>query len=131
MGKIITNKIETIIAPGTKVASDVTSKKINLKNYQSAKIVVSSSTGANADATATIIAIDNEDHEVEIKQVNLRIGGERENAIDIVSDEIAHYDAKAIKLKVAGVAESEVTIGAIVVLGNPRYAIESESAVEE
>lgn len=131
MSKIITNKIETIVAPGTSIASDVTSKKINLNNYQSAKVVISSSDGTSATTTAKVIAVIDTDNEVEIKSESIVIGGSRENAIDIVANEIAHYDAKAIKIEIAGITSSTLTIGAIVVLAEPRYEVQNDTVVED
>ena len=125
-----TNKVEIIADQGTSLASAVETKEVKLNNYQSAKIVISTGEGDEAVATAKVVAILTDATEQEIKTEEITIGGNAESVINVVANEIAHYDATSIKIKIDAVADSEVTCGIVAVLGEPRYAVEKEQATE-
>ncbi|MBQ7798293.1 MAG: hypothetical protein IJ371_04145 [Clostridia bacterium] len=121
MSKYITNKIKTIVNAGTSFASDVESEKVDLTNYQSAKIVITTDAGTEAKTNASVIAILPDNTEKELATIEIAIGG-TENVIDFVANKLAHYDATAFKVKIAGVAETKITGGVIVILGEERYS---------
>lgn len=121
-----TNKIEIISEQGSTLASDIETKEVKLNNYQSAKIVIKTGEGAEATTTAKVVAILPDATEQEIKSQEITIGENAESEINVVANEIAHYDATSIKIKVGAVADSEVTCEIIALLGEPRYAVETE-----
>ena len=121
-----TNKIEIIAEPGTSFASAIETKEVKFDNYQSTQIVISTGEGDVAKTTARVIAILPDTTEQEIKNEEIEIGGNIETRINIVANEIAHYDATNIKIKVDAVADTTITCGIIALLGEPRYAVETE-----
>ena len=123
-----TNKIEIIAEPGSSLASAIETKEVKLDNYQSAQIVISTGEGDKATTKASVVAILPDATEQEIKNEEITIGGNAENRINVVANEIAHYDATSIKIKVDAVADSTITCGIIALLGEPRYAVETEEA---
>lgn len=123
-----TNKIEIIAEPGSSLASAIETKEVKLNNYQSAKIVIKTGEGTEATTTAKVVAILPDATEQEIKSQEITIGENAENEINVVANEIAHYDATSIKIKVDAVADSEVTCEIVALLGEPRYAVETEVA---
>ena len=123
-----TNKIEIIAEPGSSLASAIETKEVKLNNYQSAKIVIKTGEGTEATTIAKVVAILPDATEQEIKSQEITIGENAENEINVVANEIAHYDATSIKIKVDAVADSEVTCEIVALLGEPRYAVETEVA---
>lgn len=123
-----TNKIEIISEQGSTLASEIETKEVKLNNYQSAKIVIKTGEGTEATTTAKVVAILPDATEQEIKSQEITIGENAENEINVVANEIAHYDATSIKIKVDAVADSEVTCEIVALLGEPRYAVETEVA---
>ena len=121
-----TNKIEIIAEPGTSLASAIETKEVKLDNYQAAKIVISTDDGDSATTKATVVAVLSDASEIEIKATEINIGGNAENEINIVANEIAHYEATSIKIKIDAVENTTVSCGVIALLGEPRYAIEKE-----
>lgn len=126
-----TNKIEIIAEPGTSLASSIETKEINLNNYQSTKVVISTGEGDEAKTTARVVAILPDATEHEIKSEEITIGANTESHINVVANEIAHYDATSIKIKVDAVADSTITCGIVALLGEPRYAVETETEIVE
>lgn len=120
------NKIEIIAEPGTSLASAIETKEVKLDNYQSTQIVISTGEGETSTTKASIVAILPDATEQEIKNEEITIGGNTETRINVVSNEIAHYDSKSIKIKLDAVAETSVTCGIVALLGEPRYAVETE-----
>ena len=121
-----TNKLEIIAEPGSSLASAIETKEIKLDNYQSAKVVISTDDGESATTKATVVAVGADATEHEIKTQEIRIGANAESEINVVANEIAHYDATSIKIKIDAVADTEVTCGIVALLGEPRYAIEKD-----
>ena len=121
MSKYITNKIQTIVAAGTSLAADVESEKVRLDNHQTAKIVITTDAGTEATTTAKVVAILPDATEKEVVSKEIKIGG-IESTIDFVANQLAHYDAVEFKVVITGVAETTVTGGVIVVLGEERYS---------
>ena len=126
-----TNKIEIIAEQGSSLASAIETKEVKLDNYQAAKIVISTGEGDEATTTARVVAILPDATEQEIKNQEITIGENSESEINVVANEIAHYDATIIKIKIDAVADTEVTCGIIALLGEPRYAIEKETEIAE
>lgn len=120
------NKIEIIAEPGTSLASAIETKEVKLDNYQSAQIVISTGEGETSTTKASVVAILPDATEQEIKNEEITIGGNTETRINVVANEIAHYDSKSIKIKLDAVAETSVTCGIVALLGEPRYAVETE-----
>ncbi len=125
-----TNKIEIIAEPGSSLASAIETKEVKLDNYQSAQIVISTGEGDTATTKASVVAILPDATEQEIKNEEITIGGNTESRINVVANEIAHYDATSIKIKIDAVASTTVTCGIIALLGEPRYAVEKEASAE-
>ena len=126
-----TNKIEIIAEPGSSLASAIETKEVKLDNYQATKIVISTGEGDETTTTARVVAILPDATEQEIKNEEITIGGNSESEINVVANEIAHYDATSIKIKIDAVENTEVTCGIIALLGEPRYAIEKETEIAE
>ena len=121
-----TNKIEIIADQGTSLASAIETKEVKLNNYQSAKVVISTAEGEETTTTARVVAILPDATEQEIKTQEITIGANAESEINVVANEIAHYDATSIKIKIDAVADTDATCGIVAVLGEPRYAVEKE-----
>lgn len=115
------NKITTIVEPETTFNSIIESKEVTLDNYQSAKIVIKSGAGDEAITTAKIIAILQDETEQEIKTCEVKIGQNIETEINLVADELAHFDATNFKVKIEAISNSEITGTVIVVLSEPRF----------
>ena len=126
-----TNKLEIIAEQGTKLDSAIETKEIKLDNYQSAKVVISTGDGETAITKATVVAIKPDATEQEVKGIDITIGANTETEINVVANEIAHFDATSIKIKVDAVAGTAVTCGIIAVLGEPRYEIEKDDTIVE
>ena len=124
MSKYLTNKIETLVESGAIFASDITTKEVRVDNYQSAKVVISTGEGEAATTTAKVIAVLPDATEKEIKSQEITIGNNSENKINIVANEIAHYDATSFKIAIDKVADSAITGSVIVVLGEARFSEE-------
>lgn len=122
MSKYITNKMETIVNAGTSFGTAIESKEVKLDNYQSAKVIITSSTGDEAKTKARVIAIVDENNTETIKEVEVTIGKNKETAIDIVANELARYDAVSFKVEIYAVDQSAVTGGVIVILSEARYS---------
>ena len=119
-----TNKIEIIAEPGTSLASAIETKEVKLDNHQSTQIVISTGEGEAATTTAKVIAVLPDATEKEIKSQEITIGNNSENKINIVANEIAHYDATSFKIAIDKVADSAITGSVIVVLGEARFSEE-------
>lgn len=126
-----TNKIEIIADPGTSLGAAVETKEVKLDNYQSTKILISTTEGTEAKTIARVVAVLPDATEHEIKNTEITIGANTESEINIVANEIAHYDATSIKIKIDAVDGSTVTCGVVALLGEPRYAIEKEDEIVE
>lgn len=122
MSKYITNKMETIVNAGTSFGTAIESKEVKLDNYQSAKVIITSSTGDEAKAKVKLVAVVNENTTEVIKEIEVEIGANKETAIDIVANELAKYDAVSFKVLIDAVDESTVTGGVIVILSEERYS---------
>lgn len=118
-----TNKIKVITEPGTSLATAIETKVVKLDNYQSAKVVVSSSAGDEATTRAKVIAILPDETEKELDNIELLVGG-KEFDINIVANQLAHFGATSFKIKIDAINESSLTCGIVVMLGEPRYAVE-------
>lgn len=123
MSKYLTNKTE-VLAEATSFASAINTKEVKLDNYQSAKVVISTGEGDEAKANAKVIAILPDTTEQEIKSQEITIGANSVSEIDIVANEIAHYDATGFKISIDAVADSTITGNIVVVLGEARYSEE-------
>lgn len=130
MSQYLTNKVETIVDAGTSLASAVETKEIKLDNFQTVKIVISTGEGDATTTKATLVAIRPDATEQEVKSYDIIIGAETVTEINVVANEIAHFDATAIKLVLDAVADTTITCGAVAVLGEPRYAVETETTEE-
>lgn len=122
MSKYITNKMQTIVNAGTSFGTAIESKEVKLDNYQSAKVIITSSTGDEAKTKARVVAIIDENTTQTIKEVEVTIGASKETAIDIVANELARYDAVSFKIEIDAVDQSTVTGGVIVILSEARYS---------
>lgn len=122
MSKYITNKMETIVNAGTSFGTAIESKEVKLDNYQSAKVIITSSTGDEAKTKARVIAVVDENNTETIKEVEVTIGANKETAIDIVANELARYDAVSFKVEIDAVDKSSVTGSVIVILSEARYS---------
>ena len=117
MSQYLKNEIKTVVPTGTALSAEVKSEKIDVSNSQSVKLVITSSEG---DA-ATIVAVLADATEQEIKVQEITVGAKTETKIDIVADEIAHYEAKEFIVVLDAIAESTLTCGVIAILGENRY----------
>lgn len=131
MSQYLTNKVEVLVDDGTSFASAITTKEIELNNYQSAKLVVNTSEGDETTTNAKVVAILSDATEVEIKTEKITIGGNKQAEINIVANEIAHYDATKVKISIDAVDGTDVTGGVVAILGEPRYAVEVETETTE
>lgn len=122
MSKYITNKMETIVNAGTSFGTAIESKEVKLDNYQSAKVIITSSTGDEAKTKARVVAVIDESNTETIKEVEVTIGANKENAIEIVANELARYDALSFKVEIDAVDKSSVTGSVIVILSEARYS---------
>lgn len=122
MGKYLTEKIVNLVDAGAIFASDITTPAIELDNYQSAKIKITTGAGTTASTTVKVVAIKPDATEVEIKSTTIEIGNKNENIIDVVANELAHQDATSFKLKIKKVDSSTITGSIVAVLGEPRYS---------
>lgn len=122
MSKYITNKMETIVNAGTSFETAIESKEVKLDNYQSAKVIITSSTGDEVKAKVKLVAVVNENTTEVIKEIEVEIGANKETAVDIIADELAKYDAVSFKVLIDAVDESTVTGGVIVILSEERYS---------
>lgn len=122
MSKYITNKMQTIVNAGTSFGTAIESKEVKLDNYQSVKVIITSSTGDEAKTKARVVAVIDENTTQTIKEVEVTIGASKETAIDIVANELARYDAVSFKIEIDAVDQSTVTGGVIVILSEARYS---------
>lgn len=122
MSKYITNKMETIVNAGTSFGTAIKSKEVRLDNYQSAKVIITSSTGDEAKTKARVVAVIDENKTETIREVEITIGANKETAIDIVANELARYNAVSFKLEIDAVDQSSVTGSVIVILSEARYS---------
>lgn len=122
MSKYITNKMQTIVNAGTSFGTAIESKEVKLDNYQSAKVIITSSTGDEAKIKARVVAVIDENTTQTIKEVEVTIGASKETVIDIVANELARYDAVSFKIEIDAVDQSTVTGGVIVILSEARYS---------
>lgn len=118
-----TNKIKVIADAGTSLATAIETKEIKLDNYQSAKIVIKSSEGEETTTTAKVIALLPDKTEKELNNFEAVVGG-KEFELNVVANQLAHYDATSFKIKVDAISESSLTCEIIAILGEPRYAVE-------
>ena len=94
MSQYLKNEIKTVVPTGTALSAEVKSEKIDVSNSQSVKLVITSSEGDAATTNAKIVAVLADATEQEIKVQEITVGAKTETKIDIVADEIAHYEAK-------------------------------------
>ena len=121
MSQYLKNEIKTVVPTGTALSAEVKSEKIDVSNSQSVKIVITSSEGDAATINAKIVAVLADATEQEIKVQEITVGAKTETKIDIVADEIAHYEAKEFIVVLDAIAESTLTCGVIAILGENRY----------
>ena len=121
MSQYITNKIETLVPAGTSFGTAILTDEVKLDNFQSVKVVITSGEGDEATTTARILAVVGEETKV-IREVEITVGGNNENTIDFVADEIAKYDATGFKVSVDAIAESTLKGGIVAVFGEARYS---------
>lgn len=126
MSQYLTNKIEILVDAGEIFASEVETKEVKLDNFQSAKVLIGTSEGDTATTIASVVAILPDTSEVEIRSQDITIGGKTQTEINIVANELAHYDATSFKIKIDAVADSTIGGEIVVILGEPRYAVEVE-----
>ena len=124
MSQYIIDKVENIVGAGTSFGSPIESKAVSLANYQSAKIVINSGAGEEKTAKGKIVAILPDATEQDIKEFDVAVGGNKQTEINLVANEIAHYDATEFKVKIEAVDASEVTGAISVVLSQARYSEE-------
>ena len=121
MSQYLKNEIKTVVPTGTALSAEVKSEKIDVSNSQSLKLVITSSEGDAATTNAKIVAVLADATEQEIKVQEITVGAKTETKIDIVADEIAHYEAKEFLVVLDAIAESTLTCGVIAILGENRY----------
>ena len=121
MSQYLKNEIKTVVPTGTALSAEVKSEKIDVSNSQSVKLVITSSEGDAAITKAKIVAVLADATEQEIKVQEITVGAKTETKIDIVADEIAHYEAKEFIVVLDAIAESTLTCGVIAILGENRY----------
>jgi hypothetical protein len=121
MSQYLKNEIKTVVPTGTALSAEVKSEKIDVSNSQSVKLVITSSEGDAATTNAKIVAVLADATEQEIKVQEITVGAKTETKIDIVADEIAHYEAKEFIVVLDAIAESTLTCGVIAILGENRY----------
>ena len=121
MSQYLKNEIKTVVPTGTALSAEVKSEKIDVSNSQSVKLVITSSEGDAATTNAKIVAVLADATEQEIKVQEITVGANTETKIDIVADEIAHYEAKEFIVVLEAIAESTLTCGVIAILGENRY----------
>lgn len=121
MSQYLKNEIKTVVPTGTALSAEVKSEKIDVSNSQSVKLVVTSSEGDAATTKAKIVAVLADETEQEIKVQEITVGANTETKIDIVADEIAHYETKEFIVVLEAIAESTLTCGVIAILGENRY----------
>ena len=121
MSQYLKNEIKTVVPTGTALSAEVKSEKIDVSNSQSVKLVITSSEGDAATTNAKIVAVLADATEQEIKVQEITVGAKTETKIDIVADEIAHYEAKDFIVVLDAIAESTLTCGVIAILGENRY----------
>lgn len=124
MSQYLTNKIVTIADEGSAFSSDVNSKEVELDNYQSAKVVIKTGAGEEKDTIAKIVAVLPDNSEVKIREESIKIGNNTETIINIVANELAHYDSKKFKININKADGTDVTGSVSVILGEPRYTEE-------
>ena len=121
MSQYLTNKIITVVPSGTALNKEVKSESIDVTNSQTAKIVITSSEGEVATTKAKVVAILADETEQTIKEIEISVGNNTETKIDVVANEIAHYEAKEVIVVVDAIADTSLTCGVIAVLGENRY----------
>ena len=121
MSQYLTNKIITVVPSGTALNKEVISESIDVTNSQSVKIVITSSEGEVATTKAKVVAILADETEQTIKEIEISVGNNTETKIDVVANEIAHYEAKEFIVVVDAIADTSLTCGVIAVLGENRY----------
>ena len=121
MSQYLKNEIKTVVPTGTALSAEVKSEKIDVSNSQSVKLVITSSEGDAATTNAKIVAVLADATEQEIKVQEITVGAKTETKIDIVADEIAHYEAKEVIVVLDAIAESTITCGVIAILRENRY----------
>lgn len=122
MSNYLIEKIENLIDTGIIFATTVDTPTINFCNYQSAKVCIKTDVGTETKTTARIIAILPNDTELEIKSKEIIIGNKIETTIDIVADELAHYNSTKFKIKIDAVDKCEIQGAITAILGEPRYS---------
>lgn len=122
MSQNLKEKVDILADAGKIFAKEVETKGIQLDNYQSAKVCIKTSDGAEQKTTARVIAVLQDGSEIEIKNQEITIGKLTETTINVVANEIAHHDAVEFKIKIDAI-EGCTLLGSITaVLGEPRYS---------
>lgn len=129
MSIYLTNKIELLIENGKIFDAGIKTKAIKLDNFQSAKFVISTGEGETATTKARILAVLQDGTEQSIKEQDITIGANTQTDIDVVANELAHYEATSVKLEIDAIVDNTIYGGVVVVLGEPRYAVENNSVI--
>lgn len=122
MSQYNTNQIKVLKDGGAIFASAIETEEVKLDNFQSAKVVISTGAGEAKTTTAKVVAILPGGNEQDIKEQEITIGNDTETIINVVANELAHYDATGFKVKVDAVASSEIVGTIVVALSEPRYS---------
>lgn len=122
MSKYLTDRIVNLVDTGAIFASALETPKIQFDNYQSVKVSIKTGDGEEGKTTAKVIAVLPDESEVEIKSQEITIGNSTETIINVVANEIAHYDATKFKIKIDAVDKSEIQGTITALLGEPRYS---------
>ncbi len=122
MSKYVKNQEHILVDTGEIFAEEVDTGKIQLDNFQSAKVCVKTGTGEKKSTVAKVFAVLQDGSEIEIKTQEISIGNSTETHINVVADELAHHDATEFKIKIGAIAECKIEGTVIAILGEPRYS---------
>ena len=122
MSQFIKDKVITIADEGSAFSSDVYSKEVELNNYQSAKVIIRTNAGSEAETIARVVSVLPDNSEGVVKEEKIKIGNSNVTEINVVANELAKVDAYKFKVNIVKVDGSDVTGSVTVVLSEARYS---------
>ncbi len=122
MSQYLNEKVIILADAGKIFAKEIETQGVKLDNYQSAKVCIKTGAGDKTTTNAKVVAILPDASEVEIKSEEITIGNLTETIINVVANELAHYDATEFKIKIDAIEGSTILGSITAILGEPRFS---------
>lgn len=122
MSEYLNEKIMNLMDAGAIFASAIQTPNIQLDNYQSVKVSIKTGEGDETKTLAKVFAVLQDESEVEVKTQEITIGNNVETIINVVSNELVHYDASEFTIKIDEIKDCTILGSITAILGEPRYS---------